>query len=85
MDGRSLTDADVQALAERGGLRVHEGGREPEAYVNRDEMARRLGISVRLLDKMVAEGEVPSVTWGRRTRRFLPSQVIRVLASREAA
>lgn len=68
-----------------GELRLHEGDQVPEAYVNRDEMARRLGISVRTLDEMVANGEVPSVTWGRRTRRFLPSQVIRTLAHREAA
>jgi excisionase family DNA binding protein len=64
-------------------MRVVGGAQEPEAYVDRREMARRLGISVSLLDKMVARGEVPSVTWGRRTRRFLPSAVIRSLATRQ--
>lgn len=65
------------------GLRLVNGDSQPEAYVDRREMARRLAISVRLLDNMVARGEVPSVTWGRRTRRFLPSAVIRALATRE--
>lgn len=60
------------------------GDDEPEAYVNRVEMARRLGISDRTLDRMVRRNEVPSVTWGRRTRRFLPSAVIRALATRDA-
>lgn len=60
------------------------GAEDPEAYVDRAEMARRLGVSVSLLDKMVARGEVPSVTWGRRTRRFLPSAVIRALSQRGA-
>jgi excisionase family DNA binding protein len=50
-----------------------------EAYVNRREMARILGVAVSTLDKLVAQGDVPSVTWGLRTRRFLPSEVIRAL------
>lgn len=65
-------------------LRAVPGRDEPEAYVDRREMARRLGLSVSMLDKMVRRGEVPSVTWGRRTRRFLPSAVIRALATAEA-
>lgn len=65
-------------------MRAVAGQQQPEAYVDRREMARRLGVSVSLLDKMVARGEVPSVTWGRRTRRFLPSAVIRALATSEA-
>lgn len=64
-------------------LQLVTGDSQPEAYVDRKEMARRLGISLRLLDQMVTKGEVPSVTWGRRTRRFLPSAVIRALAARE--
>lgn len=64
-------------------MRALAGQQLPEPYVDRQEMARRLGISVSLLDKMVARGEVPSVTWGCRTRRFLASAVIRALATRE--
>lgn len=65
-------------------MRRLEGQQEPEGYVDRREMARRLGVSVSLLDKMVSRGEVPSVTWGRRTRRFLPSAVIRALGTNDA-
>lgn len=67
------------------GLRVIDGDHqaEPERFVGRAEMARILGIHVRTLDRMVAAGEVPSVTWGRRTRRFRPSVVIARLAQRE--
>jgi excisionase family DNA binding protein len=64
-------------------LRPIDGGQDPEPYVDRREMARRLGVSVKTLDRMVAASEIPSVTWGRRTRRFLPSVVIRALATRE--
>ncbi|WCB92313.1 hypothetical protein DSM104299_01008 [Baekduia alba] len=62
---------------------LHDPDNEPEAYVNRDEMARRLGVSVSLVDQMVARNEIPSVTWGRRTRRFLPSEVIAALKERD--
>jgi hypothetical protein len=57
---------------------------EPEAYVNRGEMARRPGVSVSLVDQMLARREIPSVTWGRRTRRFLPSAVVAALKERDA-
>jgi len=43
---------------------------EPERYVNRQELAQLMGVSVATVDRMVAEG-MPSETWGRRTRRFL--------------
>jgi predicted DNA-binding transcriptional regulator AlpA len=55
---------------------------EPEAYVDRREMARRLGISVASLDRKVRDGEIPSCTWGLRARRFLPSAVMRQLSIR---
>jgi len=38
-------------------------------------MAAILGVSLATLDRFVADG-LPSETWGRRTRRFLPSQAI---------
>jgi excisionase family DNA binding protein len=66
-----------QALAAAG------HGPEHEAYVDRAEMARILGVSVTTLDDMVARHEIPSVTWGRRVRRFSPSAVIRALEFRE--
>jgi excisionase family DNA binding protein len=58
-------------------VRAVDGNNQPEAWVDRAEMARILGVSLRTLDRMVANGDIPSVTWGRRTRRFLPSQVVR--------
>ena len=46
-----------------------------ECYVSRLELAGLMGVSVATVDRMVAEG-MPSVTWGRRTRRFRPSLAI---------
>src|SRR6267154_29927 len=40
----------------------------PERYVARAELAAIMGVSLATVDRMVAEG-MPSVTWGRRTRR----------------
>jgi hypothetical protein len=42
-----------------------------ERYVSRAELAAIMGVSLATVDRMVAEG-MPSVTWGRRTRRFRP-------------
>lgn len=47
----------------------------PERYVDRRELAVIMGVHVNTIDRMVNEG-LPSETWGRRTRRFLPSQAI---------
>jgi hypothetical protein len=47
----------------------------PERYVARAELASIMGVSLATVDRMVAEG-MPSVTWGRRTRRFRPSAAI---------
>jgi excisionase family DNA binding protein len=57
---------------------------EAERYVSRAELARIMGVSVATVDRMVAEG-MPSVTWGRRTRRFRPSAVIAWAEHRRAA
>jgi hypothetical protein len=46
-----------------------------ERYVSRVELAAIMGVSLATVDRMVAEG-MPSVTWGRRTRRFRPSVAI---------
>jgi len=46
-----------------------------EAYVTRPQLAELMGVSVGTVDNMVREG-MPSVTWGRRTRRFRPSTAI---------
>lgn len=45
---------------------------EVERYVSRVELAELMCVSVATVDRMVAQG-MPSVTWGRRTRRFKPS------------
>lgn len=46
-----------------------------ERYVTRRELAEIMGVHVNTIDRMAAAG-MPSETWGRRTRRFLPSQAI---------
>jgi len=45
-----------------------------ERYVTRRELARIMGLSLATIDRMVRQG-MPSETWGRRARRFLPSRV----------
>jgi phage terminase Nu1 subunit (DNA packaging protein) len=55
-----------------------------EPYVSRYELARLMGVSVATVDRMVADG-MPSVTWGRRTRRFRPSVAIGWAAERGRA
>ncbi len=55
-----------------------------EPYVSRSELARLMAVSVATVDRMVAEG-MPSVTWGRRTRRFRPTTAIGWAAERERA
>ena len=56
----------------------------PECYVARAELAAIMGVSLATVDRMVAEG-MPSVTWGRRTRRFRPSAAISWASERERA
>ncbi len=48
---------------------------EPERWVTRQQLAAIMCLSVRTIDSMVEDG-MPSDTWGRRTRRFLPSKAI---------
>ena len=40
-----------------------------------------MGVSIDTVDRLVVEG-MPSVTWGRRTRRFRPSAAIAWAAAR---
>jgi phage terminase Nu1 subunit (DNA packaging protein) len=47
-------------------------------------MAQIMAVSLATLDRMVAEG-MPSVTWGRRTRRFRPSVAIAWAQDRKSA
>jgi hypothetical protein len=55
-----------------------------ERYVGRAELAAIMAVSLATIDRMVAEG-MPSVTWGRRTRRFRPSAAISWASERERA
>jgi phage terminase Nu1 subunit (DNA packaging protein) len=48
---------------------------ENERYVDRQQLADIMGVSVATIDRMVAK-KMPSVTWGRRTRRFKPSTAL---------
>jgi phage terminase Nu1 subunit (DNA packaging protein) len=43
----------------------------PNELVNREELARRMGCSVKTVDRMRSEG-MPYVVWGRRMLRFDP-------------
>ncbi len=56
----------------------------PERYVARSELAAIMGVSVATIDRMVAAG-MPSVTWGRRTRRFRPSTALAWALAQERA
>jgi phage terminase Nu1 subunit (DNA packaging protein) len=56
----------------------------PERYIARAELAAIMGVSLATVDRMVAEG-MPSVTWGRRTRRFRPSAAISWASERRRA
>ena len=49
--------------------------REPECYVSADELALRMGVSVRTIKQFTHEG-MPSETWGLRARRYKPSEAI---------
>lgn len=77
--------AGPQAGVEEGGMSVVGlETREPERYVDRRELAALMGVSVATVDRLVKEG-MPSVTWGRRTRRFRPSVAIAWARSRSMA
>jgi phage terminase Nu1 subunit (DNA packaging protein) len=54
----------------------------PERYVTRPELAEMMGVSIDTVDRLVSDG-MPSVTWGRRTRRFRASVAIAWTAARE--
>lgn len=63
---------------------VPGGGETTEPLIDAREMAAILGVSTRTLTRMVAAGEIPSVTYGRRVRRFRASVVIARLEQLEA-
>jgi hypothetical protein len=52
-----------------------------EAYVTRHELAERMCVSVRQIDRFIAEG-MPSYRWGHRTRRLLPSEALAWMRAR---
>lgn len=55
-----------------------------ERYVTRRELAELMHVSLSTIDLMVREG-MPSVTWGKRTRRFRASTAIGWAQERQAA
>ncbi len=57
---------------------------EPERYVNREQLALLMGVSIATIDRMVADG-LPSETWGLRARRFRPSTALAWARARSAA
>lgn len=46
-----------------------------ERYVDQRELAEIMGVSVTTIYRLTREG-MPSVTWAKRTRRYLPSEAI---------
>lgn len=56
----------------------------PERYVTRRELAAIMGVSIDTVDRLRCEG-MPSVTWGRRTRRFRVSIALAWAAARPSA
>jgi phage terminase Nu1 subunit (DNA packaging protein) len=62
------------------GRTAAEPGLEP--YVDRQQMARLMGVNVRTIDRMVRDG-MPSESWGLRARRFLPSSALAWARSRK--
>lgn len=55
---------------------------DPEPYLTRAQLADRMGVSVKTVDRMVAAG-MPSETWGLRSRRFLASRALAWARTRE--
>jgi len=53
-----------------------------ERHVSTDELAGMMGVSPRTIKRWVQAG-MPSVTWGLRCRRFLPSQAMQWARHRE--
>jgi hypothetical protein len=56
---------------------LHGAQLEPpaEPYLTRQQLADRMGVSVKTVDRLVREG-MPSETWGLRSRRFLASRAL---------
>jgi hypothetical protein len=70
---RSLRSMRSRSLSKNG--QGQRGLVVAERYVSRAELAALMGVSLATVDRLVAEG-MPSVTWGRRTRRFRASVAI---------
>ena len=54
----------------------------PEPYVTGPELAEIMHVSIRTIYRLREEG-MPSVSWGLRTRRYLPSVAIAWANARE--
>jgi hypothetical protein len=80
---RSLTGVRGQNPHPKSGVAAGQMSM-PERHVARAELAAIMGVSLATVDRMVAEG-MPSVTWGRRTRRFRPSAAISWASERGSA
>jgi excisionase family DNA binding protein len=56
----------------------------PSELISREELASRMGCSVKTVDRMRADG-MPSVRWGRRLRRFDPDAAMAWLVGQDKA
>lgn len=66
---RQILDGEARRLL------VEEIYAQPEQYVTRQELAEMMRVSVPTIDRMRREG-MPSINWGRRLVRFIPSEAI---------
>jgi phage terminase Nu1 subunit (DNA packaging protein) len=57
---------------------------EPEPYVKRGELAEMMGVGVRTIDRMRAQG-MPCEDWGIRAVRFQPSRAMAWARARRGA
>lgn len=79
-----LTLEEMDRLVERISDRVVQKLRretEPD-LLDRDELASRLGLGIATIDRLVSDGLIPSIRFGRR-RKFRLADVIAVLSRQD--
>ncbi len=67
------TEVQWQAMMQAEDLAKATG---PEPFVTRCQLAELMGVSIATVDRLTKSG-MPSVTWGRRTRRYRASVAMR--------
>jgi excisionase family DNA binding protein len=72
-----MTPAELNTLADQVAERVvaRLNSRPPQGFVDKNQAAAILGISVPTLERRTADGSIPSHKIGR-LRRYLPSELL---------